>query len=198
VTWWRPLAVLLCIVTALVSSQDASASSGVHAENRVRGFDLVAPTLVGLHALQGAEKHWGNSVAYDEMPSGYSLAAEGAASVATRFGVAVQEASPAAQAALGEARAGATLFRQGAFGVQETTGGQFWSLSNPAATPGFAGRLGLPGGAAPQVDWIMGGTLRSGASAITRGAPGIGVNIGGAMEIVTEPGGVGGLWFVMP
>lgn len=75
-TWWRPLAVLLCIVTALVSSQDASASSGVQAENRVGGFDLVAPALVGLHALRGAEKHSGNSVAYDEMPSGYSLAAE--------------------------------------------------------------------------------------------------------------------------
>ncbi len=78
VTWWRSLAALLCIVTALVSSQDASASSGVQAENRVGGFDLVAPTLVGLHALRGAEKHWENSLAYDENAPGYTLPAEGA------------------------------------------------------------------------------------------------------------------------
>jgi filamentous hemagglutinin len=89
------------------------------------------------------------------------------------------------------------MFRQGAFGVQETTGAQFWSLSNPAATPGFAGQLGMPGGAAP-VDWIMGGTLRTGAPAVTRAAPGLGANGGGALEVVVQPGSVGGLWFHMP
>jgi hypothetical protein len=76
VTWWRSLATLLCVLTALVSPRNASASSGVQAENRVRGFDLVAVTLVGTHALRAAEKHWGNSVAYDETASGYTLAAE--------------------------------------------------------------------------------------------------------------------------
>ncbi|HEY5959119.1 MAG TPA: hypothetical protein VIV60_21325, partial [Polyangiaceae bacterium] len=94
-------------------------------------------------------------------------------------------------------QAGATLYRQGVFGVQETTGAQFWALSNPAATPGYAAQMGMPGGAV-QADWIMGGTLENGAAAITRGAPGIGVNIGGRLEVVVQPGGVGGLWFHMP
>jgi hypothetical protein len=85
VTWWRSLAALLCILTALVSSRDASASSGMQAENGVRGFDLVAPTLVGLFTVISTEKHPRNSLAYDETASGYSLAAEavpGAYSVA--------------------------------------------------------------------------------------------------------------------
>jgi len=58
--------------------------------------------------------------------------------------------------------------------------------------------MGMPGGAAPPVDWIMGGTLRTGAAAVSRSAPGLGVNAGGSIEIVVQPGGVSGLWFHMP
>jgi hypothetical protein len=57
-------------------------------------------------------------------------------------------------------------------------------------------RFGLPGGAAP--NWIMGGSLRTGAPAVTRAAPGLGTNPGGAIEVVNQPGGVTGLWFHMP
>jgi RHS repeat-associated protein len=128
---------------------------------------------------------------------GRGLAA-GVRAIATPWGVAIQEATPAAEAALSEARSGATLFRQGTFGVQETSGAQFWSLSNPAATPGYAAQVGMPGGTAVQADWIMGGTLQKGGAAISRAAPGIGANTGGAVEVVVPPGGVSGLWFVMP
>ena len=121
-----------------------------------------------------------------------------ATEVATPRGPAIQEATAAARAALGEARSGATLYRQGAFDMQETSRAQFWSLSNPASTPGYAGGMGMPGGASPKVDWIMGGTLHDGTDAVSRSAPAIGVNLGGKFEIVVQPGSVGGLWFHMP
>ncbi len=41
------LCVVLCVLTALVLPRSASATTGMEAENRVNGFSLVAPTLVG-------------------------------------------------------------------------------------------------------------------------------------------------------
>ena len=96
-----------------------------------------------------------------------------------------------------EARAGGTLYRQGSFGVQETTGAQFWSPVNPTSTPNYASGFGMPGGAATP-DWVMGGTLRPGATAVSRSAPGLGTNVGGKIEVVVQPGGVCGTWFCMP
>jgi hypothetical protein len=55
----------------------------------------------------------------------------------------------------------------------------------------------MPGGAATP-DWMMGGQVRSGASVITREAPGLGVNAGGSLEAVVPPGGVQINWFHMP
>ena len=80
---------------------------------------------------------------------------------------------------------------------QNTADAQFWSLQNPAGTQGFANKLGMPGGEA-KPDWIMGGTVSPGSSVITRPAPGIGSNVGGSMEAVVPPNGVGNLWFHMP
>jgi hypothetical protein len=45
VTRWWPIALLLAVLAALAWPGSASASSGVQAENRVRGFDLVAQQL---------------------------------------------------------------------------------------------------------------------------------------------------------
>jgi hypothetical protein len=45
---------------------------------------------------------------------------------------------------------------------------------------------------------MMGGTVKPGANLITRPAPGIGTNVGGAMEAVVDPGGVKLKWFHMP
>ncbi len=77
VTRCWPLAVLLAVLTTLVSPRIASASSAVQPETRVGGFDLVALPLVGLLAAPSAQEHEGNAVAYDETARGYSLAAEG-------------------------------------------------------------------------------------------------------------------------
>jgi hypothetical protein len=76
VTWWRSLCVLLCVLTTLAFPKSASASSGLQAENRVKGFLLVAPTLVGGSSGRSLEKHLGKSIAYDETASGSCLAAE--------------------------------------------------------------------------------------------------------------------------
>jgi hypothetical protein len=126
-----------------------------------------------------------------------SAAASRVATVATPHGLAVQADTAAARAALQQAQSGATVYRQGSFGVQNTADAQFWSFNNPARTPGYSGQMGMPGGAA-KPDWIMGGTVRPGSPVITRPAPGIGTNTGGNMEAVVPPGGVGNTWFHMP
>lgn len=122
-----------------------------------------------------------------------------AKTITTPHGPAVQAMTAEAQAALRQVQSGATVFRQGRFGVQNTADAQFWSLNNPATTPGYAGRMGMPGGpAAP--DWMMGGSVRPGAPVITRPAPPGpgGVNLGGDIEAVVNPGGVRIDWFHMP
>lgn len=101
-----------------------------------------------------------------------------------------------ARAAITQVENGATVYRAGEFGIQNTGKGQFWSLQNPAATPGYAGQMGMPG--APKVDWIMGGRVAPGSPVITRPAPGIGSNAGGSMEAVVPPGAVQIDWFHMP
>jgi RHS repeat-associated protein len=119
-------------------------------------------------------------------------------SVMTPRGPALQALTAEANIALREVQSGATVFRQGEFGVQNTVGGQFWALRNPSTTPGYAGQFGMPGAAAPKIDWMMGGTVRPGSPVITRPAPGIGGNPGGSMEAVVPPGGVSINWFHMP
>lgn len=120
-----------------------------------------------------------------------------AKSVATPHGIAYQANTPAARAALGEVQSGATVYRQGSFGVRNTADAQFWSLQNPATTRGFANQMGMPSSAA-KPDWIMGGTVSPGSPVITRPAPGIGANAGGSIEAVVPSGGVRNLWFHMP
>jgi hypothetical protein len=115
--------------------------------------------------------------------------------VQTPHGTAVQGSSAEAQAALNQARSGSQVYRQGQFGVQNTADAQFWATQNPANTSGFANQLGMPNS---RVDWMMGGTVKPGANLITRPAPGIGTNVGGAMEAVVDPGGVKLKWFHMP
>jgi hypothetical protein len=69
-------------------------------------------------------------------------------------------------------------------------------LENPLS-PGYAAKYGIP---AENVafDFVETATLRPGASFITRGAPGLGTNAGGAIEVVVDPGGVVMRGFFMP
>ena len=120
-----------------------------------------------------------------------------AKSITTVYATERQSASMAARSALTEARSGATVYRTGNLGDSMTGESQYWSLQNPTTKSNFAGGLGLPL-VGSDSRFIMGGTLKSSASAITNKAAGLGVNAGGEIQLVTEPSGVGGLWFHMP
>jgi len=74
------------------------------------------------------------------------------------------------------------------------TESQYWSLQNPL-TPGCAGRMGMP---EVSTDFLMGGSLKPGASVITNKAPRLLTNSGGGIQVVTSPYGVDISWFVMP
>ncbi len=90
-----------------------------------------------------------------------------------------------------------TLYRGGVLGRSAgQPDAQFWSLENPLS-PEYAARYGIP---AENVtfDFVETATLRPGALFITREAPGLGANTGGAIEIVVDPGGVVLHEFVMP
>jgi hypothetical protein len=118
----------------------------------------------------------------------------------TPRGPAIQANTPEALSALNQIEGGAAAYRQGLTGVQNTADAQFWSLSNPATTSGYANQMGMPTITPPpgQYPWIMGGRVPAGTPVITRPAPGIGTNIGGSMEGVVNPGGVQIDWFHMP
>jgi len=121
------------------------------------------------------------------------VAEVGTTAIRTKYALEVQDASAEAQAALAEARAGATLYRVGQLGESMTGESQYWSLTNPL-TEGYVNGIGMP---AVTPDFIMGGTLAPDALAITNEAAALGANAGGAIQVVTSPGGVTGLWFSM-
>jgi RHS repeat-associated protein len=116
-------------------------------------------------------------------------------SITTPYATEVQSSSAQAQAALAQAQNGATLYRMGQTGVSMTGESQYWSLQNPLLNPNYANSMGMPGVTS---DFIMTGTVRTGASVIANEAPGLGANTGNGIQIVTEPGGVEGLTFHMP
>ena len=121
----------------------------------------------------------------------------GSSSVGTPQGIAVQSGTPASQTGLQQVQNGTTVYRQGQLGYQNTGNAQYWSLQNPASTPGYANQMGMPAAASGET-WIMGGQVNPAASVITRPAPAIPPNVGGAIEAVTQPGGVSINWFHMP
>ena len=47
------------------------------------------------------------------------------------------------------------------------------------------------------LDWVIGGRIKPGTPFVTRLAPGAADNLGGAAEVVLDPGGVSDLWFYM-
>jgi len=122
-----------------------------------------------------------------------TAAAEG---VVTPYGIATQELSPAALDAQTAVSNGATLYRGGVLGQSAGPEAQFWSLESPLS-PGYAERYGIPA-ENMNFDFIESGTLNPGTNFITRSAPGIGANGGGAIEVVTPSGGVTLNLFSMP
>lgn len=109
------------------------------------------------------------------------------------YGVARQANTLEALAARQAVAEGAQIYRAGQFGVQQGSAGQFWSLNNPLSTRNYSNVSGMPTSASPE--WIMAGTVRPGASFVTRGSPGLGSNLGGAMEVVVPADAVRVNWF---
>ena len=99
-------------------------------------YDTLATAVPFLPAGFGIIKNAGNAA------EAVVDAAKAARSIETPHGLAVQADSAAARAALQEVQSGATVYRQGSFGVQNTADAQFWSLRNPATTEGFANKMG--------------------------------------------------------
>lgn len=89
---------------------------------------------------------------------------------------------------------GGDLYRGGKFGRSNTTDAQFWAPESPY-TPGYGDKYGVD---FDGLDYIMGGKLKDGQSFITRPAPGLGNNTGGAIEAVTNPNAVKLDFFHMP
>jgi RHS repeat-associated protein len=149
------------------------------------GFDeflgQAGTSIVGGELLGGL----GSRIAAGLADSG----AESALSVETPYGAALQENSSAALAARSDVEGGATVYRIGTTLKSQATEGQFWSLENPA-TPGYAARYGLPAENVANADFVESGVVPDGTSFITRGAPGIGENGGGGIEVVVPSGGV--------
>jgi uncharacterized protein RhaS with RHS repeats len=124
-----------------------------------------------------------------------SLAAR--ASVATPYGVAVQEQTASAQALRSQVQSGTQIYRGGTLGASTAAEGQFWAAESPLSA-GFASRYGAAtlGEGTPQ--FIVGGTAAADATLVTRTAPAVGANPGGALEVVVPPGSVRLDFFHMP
>ena len=99
--------------------------------------------------------------------------------------------------ALLDVKNGASIYRTGVLGVQHASEGQFWALENPIATIGYSAKYGLPA-TSSGYRFVVGGTIKDGMSIVTRESPGIGSNLGGAIEVVTPAHGVVINWFHMP
>lgn len=119
----------------------------------------------------------------------YGLAKK-AKPISTPFGAARQELSIEAIEGRAKAQSGHALYRVGTKGKNVTgKDAQFWSLEHPSA-PGYAKRYGVPEENINNSDFIEMGHLKPGTNFITRSAPGVGKNSGGAVEVVVPERGI--------
>lgn len=110
--------------------------------------------------------------------------------------MAIQENTPQALKSLSEVQNGAKIYRLGAVDNQQIQEAQFWSLENPLFVKGYAKKMGLPENMSSGNDiFVTQATLKLGAPAITRKAPGVGRNAGEKIEVVVNPGDVNVEWF---
>jgi RHS repeat-associated protein len=113
--------------------------------------------------------------------------------IKTPFGVASQSTAREALQARLAVQQGADLYRLGTMGTSRAAEAPFWALEHPFS-PDFAPRYGVPRRAIERADFMVSGRLRPEAPFITRVAPGTVsdgiVHSGGAIEVVTEVGGV--------
>ncbi|TAH64860.1 MAG: RHS repeat protein, partial [Anaerolineaceae bacterium] len=112
----------------------------------------------------------------------------------TPYGKAIQSNSKEALQLRQTVDNGGQLYRTGTFGKSNVTNAQFWAPENPLSS-GYANKYGL---ANSQIDYVIGGTKITGAPYITRPAPPVPPNLGGGIEIVTNPNSVRLNFFHMP
>jgi Domain of unknown function (DUF4157) len=90
------------------------------------------------------------------------------------------------------------VYREGNFERQQAgSDGQYWQPSNPANNQNTAAAYGMPENNS-KFDWLQTAKVKRGHSYVTRPAPGIGSNPGGAIEVVTPPNSVQLGTFHMP
>lgn len=146
---------------------------------------------VGLWVRGEAEASWGlltNERGHVLAPSS-KLILEKAVIINTPQGPALQSQSQEAQMAVDAVNKGAPLYRGGKLGKSQTgSNAQYWSTENPLSKR-YADRYGIPV-KNQSFDFVEIGRIKPNALFITREAPGSGRNGGGAIEIVTEEGGV--------
>jgi RHS repeat-associated protein len=117
----------------------------------------------------------------------------------TPYGPAYQEMTESALTARNLIENGAPLYKYGTLGISNGTESQFWSLENPLTNPNYINNLGIPAGnIAANNTFILTGQALPNANFITRSAPGIGSNAGGAIEAVFESFWVKLTSFFMP
>jgi hypothetical protein len=188
----RTLLLPVAILAAVFGGVSANAMT--LPETRVGGYQLFDAASRLAETPQVPESQQATGFSWYDTASECSVAAK---SIPTPQGPAIQSMTAEAQAALRQAQSGAPVYRGGGLGTQRAAEGQYWSFQNPASTPGYANRMGMPGTGAGE-PFIMGGRVNPSSPFITREAPGIGNNLGGSVEAVTQPGGVTIDWFHMP
>jgi hypothetical protein len=103
----------------------------------------------------------------------------------TPYGYAYQEYTDEALQARELVSSGAPLYKWGTLGNSNISGSQFWSLQNPILTPGYVADLGIPAENVIGDQFLAVGQTVTG-NFITRAAPAMGNNPGGAIEVVTD------------
>lgn len=160
------------------------AMTSFYAGDPVKGASYMS-AYVGEVAFTLATFGYGSSAV--QATRGATVCTQGAAkSVATPYGPAFQATTPEAQAILRQMQNGGTVYKGGFLGRSETGASQFLAAESPL-NPGYAARYGIP----PQnanFDFILTGRVQPGATLITRPAPPVPPNPGGAIEGVTTPG----------
>ena len=127
-----------------------------------------APTITELAAESAPV--WDQMPLFVDTPHGLAMQADDAASLALRDQV----------------LRGGSVFKGGNASSLPASESQFFAAESPTSA-GYAARYGIPEKNLP-FDWISEGTIRPGAPFITRPAPGVGSNLGGGREVVTDPG----------
>jgi hypothetical protein len=105
-------------------------------------------------------------------------------------GKALQDMGKEALAVRDQVENGASVYRLGTRGSSNTGAkAQFWSPEHPL-TPGYGNKYGIPQENIDKADFIETAIIKDGGNFITRPAPGVGSNAGGAIEVVVPEGGI--------